>query len=433
MLARVCGAQLQLLRSSARPLVGRSLAAARPLVGTSRSRSSSPATAPGPEGETLDQELRRLASYGQTSVSLKATLDTGLGLLLAPACTNSTGLTTRQRTLIQIATFLKRELPVRLARRAVELQQLPEGLHNMRSVKRVREWYEHSFVDIRRSAMPVDVATEQAFHDLLHTIYERHAPTLVTMARGVHELRKEMLAKHEKGEFADKREIHTFLDKFYMSRIGIRILIGQYLELHREDQLDGYVGLINRHTSPAEVFRQAVEDATYLCEREHGDAPEVVLMGRTDLTFSYIPSHLYYIMFELLKNSLRATCEHHGSKRQTLPVVKVIIADGENNEDVVIKISDEGGGIPRSHMQRIWSYLFTTAKPAFGGAEDGGFSSFGDHTTDTPLAGLGYGLPISRSYARYFGGDLNLMSMEGHGTDAFLHLPRLGNRDEPLH
>ena len=30
------------------------------------------------------------------------------------------------------------------------------------------------------------------------------------------------------------------------------------------------------------------------------------------------------------------------------------------------------------------------------------------------------------------GGDLNLMSMEGYGTDAFLHLCRLGNKDEPL-
>ena len=44
---------------------------------------------------------------------------------------------------------------------------------------------------------------------------------------------------------------------------------------------------------------------------------------------------------------------------------QVIIADGETNEDVVIKISDEGGGIARSHLPRIWSYLFTTAPPAF--------------------------------------------------------------------
>jgi len=104
---------------------------------------------------------------------------------------------------------------------------------------------------------------------------------------------------------------------------------------------------------------------------------------------------------------------------------QVIIANGESNEDVVIKVSDEGGGIPRSHMPRIFSYLFTTATPAFD-------ADHGDHGTDSPLAGLGYGLPISRTYARYFGGDLNIMSMEGYGTDAFLHLSRLGNRSEPL-
>ena len=35
-------------------------------------------------------------------------------------------------------------------------------------------------------------------------------------------------------------------------------------------------------------------------------------------------------------------------------------------------------------------------------------------------------------YARYFGGDLNIMSMEGYGTDAFLHLNRIGDVAEPL-
>ncbi|KAG1364880.1 hypothetical protein G6F60_013676 [Rhizopus arrhizus] len=49
-----------------------------------------------------------------------------------------------------------------------------------------------------------------------------------------------------------------------------------------------------------------------------------------------------------------------------------------------------------------------------------------------PMAGFGYGLPISRLYARYFGGDLKLISMEGYGTDVYLHLNRLSNSDEPL-
>lgn len=78
-------------------------------------------------------------------------------------------------------------------------------------------------------------------------------------------------------------------------------------------------------------------------------------------------------------------------------------------------------------MNRIWSYLFTTANPQ---VLERMLSSqdVRDFDTASPLAGLGYGLPISRNYARYFGGDLIIMSMEGYGTDSFIYLPRLGNR-----
>ena len=39
-------------------------------------------------------------------------------------------------------------------------------------------------------------------------------------------------------------------------------------------------------------------------------------------------------------------------------------------------------------------------------------------------SGYGVGLPLSRLYAQYLGGSLNLMSMPGEGTTAFLHLKR---------
>jgi pyruvate dehydrogenase kinase 2/3/4 len=34
--------------------------------------------------------------------------------------------------------------------------------------------------------------------------------------------------------------------------------------------------------------------------------------------------------------------------------VEVVFAEGL--EDIAIKISDKGGGIPRSGMERLWSY-----------------------------------------------------------------------------
>jgi pyruvate dehydrogenase kinase 2/3/4 len=288
-------------------------------------------------------------------------------------------------------------------------------MRDMQSVKEVKQLYIQSFLELLDFEKKITTADQEAaFSRLVEGIYERHSRVLVQMARGAYEYRNFIAKEQGKSAFANMEETHDFLDRFYLCRIGIRVLIGQYLAL-RQPPVEHYVGIICSVTSPYEIVKRAIDDAAFMCTRKYGDAPEVIMSGRLDLTFPYVPTHLHYIMLELLKNSMRATVEWHGPDAD-FPPIKVVIADGSDNEDVVIKVSDEGGGIPRSNVQKIWSYLFTTADPSIQEGMVGVANNEAvDHGIDSPLAGLGYGLPISRSYCRYFGGDLSIMSMEGYG------------------
>lgn len=128
--------------------------------------------------------------------------------------------------------------------------------------------------------------------------------------------------------------------------------------------------------------------------------PPVQLICPKNLTFAYVPGHLSHIVFELLKNSLRAVVERFGvDKEDHFPPIKVVVVEGK--EDITIKISDEGGGIPRSAIPLIWTYMYTTME---GQRIDQDFQA---SDFKAPMAGFGYGLPLSRlvciSQAFFFG------------------------------
>eukprot|EP00607_Mallomonas_marina_P006864 CAMPEP_0182428864 /NCGR_PEP_ID=MMETSP1167-20130531/24302_1 /TAXON_ID=2988 /ORGANISM="Mallomonas Sp, Strain CCMP3275" /LENGTH=422 /DNA_ID=CAMNT_0024612045 /DNA_START=246 /DNA_END=1515 /DNA_ORIENTATION=+ len=357
---------------------------------------------------------------------MKLLMETGSGDLLHSHATNGNtsadAADIHQQIAIQVACFLHRELPIRLAHRAVELESIPIMCQS-KHVMQVANWYKESFRELRETEAPTDAIKEAKFAHIVQSIFHRHSNTLLTMAKGAHEIRQ--ILKQDVYEFAEYTEIQNSLEWFYMSRIGIRMLICQYLALKSPPNEPDMIGLISTRASPLMIANDAIRDTTYVCTRTHGEAPEVQIHGRTDLTFPYVSSHLHYMLVELLKNSMRATVEHAERKGWTsLPPIKIVIADGEENEDVAIKVSDEGGGIPRSHIKRMWSYLFTTANS---NVLDDILGDSSDFDTSTPLAGLGYGLPISRNYARYFGGDIVIMSMEGYGTDSFIYLPRLAD------
>merc|ERR1712187_414992 len=188
-------------------------------------------------------------------------------------------------------------------------------------------------------------------------------------------------------------------------------------------------GIVDDSCDPADICEQAAKHARRLC-RQHfrakhdvrivvessGDVGPQAGVARRRIRFPYVPQYLFYIMVELLKNSARATVESCQDMRQ-LQERPIVVTVGADPREVAIRVDDLAGGIPSAVVYRVWSVMSPTASKTEGATA---FSQEG-----TPLAGYGVGLPLSRLYARYLGGSLQLMSLPGIGSSAYLHLKRL--------
>ncbi|KAI4335078.1 hypothetical protein L6164_013759 [Bauhinia variegata] len=72
------------------------------------------------------------------------------------------------------AAMAARELPIRLARRAIELENLPYGLSQKPAILKVRDWYLDSFRDLRSFPEIKDMNDEKEFTEMIKAIKVRH-------------------------------------------------------------------------------------------------------------------------------------------------------------------------------------------------------------------------------------------------------------------
>uniref|UniRef100_A0A8C7ZDY9 Protein-serine/threonine kinase n=1 Tax=Oryzias sinensis TaxID=183150 RepID=A0A8C7ZDY9_9TELE len=319
--------------------------------------------------------------------------------------------------------FLRQELPVRLANIMKEIDYLPDKLLSTPSVKLLNSWYSRSLMELVDflEKDPDDKDVLKNFTKTLVNIRNRHNNVVPTMAQGVLEYKDAFGV-----DPVTNQNVQYFLDRFYMSRISTRMLMNQHTLI-----FDGsvnpahpkHIGSIDPSCDVVEVVKDLDRK---LCFLFHCYITNISLKlspcwkrftaknPDQPLHIVYVPSHLYHMLFELFKNAMRATVETHETS-PTLPPIKVRVSLG--SEDLTIKMSDKGGGVPLRKIERLFSYMYSTAPSPV----------HMDNSRNAPLAGFGYGLPISRLYAKYFQGDLQLYSMEGYGTSAVIYLKALSS------
>jgi len=331
---------------------------------------------------------------------------------------------------------------------------------------------------------------EVRFTEVMADLVQTHANTISILARGFLEARKyispkdvtRFLDEHLRARIGTRLIAEQHLSLHFSSQPHCEVM-------HDVDDNPGYIGVIDTRLKPARIVDHCANVVGEICELKYGVRPTVVINGEPEYEFAHIPVHLEYIITELLKNAFRATVES-GMEREPIEVTiaplpellpedtrgtksedirnEKIDNDAQGNVDVVsqrftgnnsttspptasnilplkhstpgvtIRIRDRGGGISPDNLGHIWDYSFTTFNDAkasstlSGGSHSGNgmdalnaFSGAGGDGAHS-LAGLGYGLPLGRAYAEYFGGGIAVQSLWGWGTDVYLSLRGVG-------
>jgi [3-methyl-2-oxobutanoate dehydrogenase (acetyl-transferring)] kinase len=215
--------------------------------------------------------------------------------------------------MITTAKYLLHTLPIRLARRIRQFQELPFLVGCNPHIMEVHLLYIRSFQILSNFKTVVDSQDEMDFTNMLQDRLEHHKGLLKSLAQGFTECKQYIKPDH----------MQIFLDRTLTSRLGIRMMCEHHIAMH--EHRDGYIGIINLWLSPRDLVLRCANFARQVCEDTYGVTPEVIVDGHVDIKFPYIAQPLEYIMEELLKNSFRATVEFH-RKRPQLPPVRVTIA-----------------------------------------------------------------------------------------------------------
>ena len=316
---------------------------------------------------------------------------------------NNTGVKKSKSLLLSQSKFLHEEISIRLSHRVFDLLKLPYGIPLIDPVKNVIDLYSDSFERIQKKNI-INQEDVHNFSVLLLDIKDKHNHLEDEIAKGLNILKDSL-----DPSLINYDLINNELDKFFLSRISIRTLITQNNEILNNNSLI-------KNCNLNKIINDSIDNVNYICESVYGWNPEIDLVNNSEINFPYIPSHIYYILNEILKNSCVAHFKDCNEDE------KITIDFSEGKQDIIIKISDKANSFPYDDLDRMMTYSYSSSPLDI--VEEYELSK------KPIISGFGFGLPMSRLYAKYFGGKLIINPMENKGTDVFIYINKLGNNPE---
>jgi len=262
----------------------------------------------------------------------------------------------------QSANYVRQELPIRIAHRIRDLQALPFVVMSNVHLEEVYNKYWHAFEVFRLLPTISNLEENEKFCELLKELLEDHLTIIPSLTIGIVES-----SHHLPAELLD-----GFMMRMLRSRISRRVLAEQHISLsealddpfhffndpspsssgskaegeggggdlaspnhfNSDQEIGDHVGIIYTHLSLSSVVKKGINLLNQMFKEESKESgkeikvPEILLDGDLKTRFAYIPEHLEYIVFELLKNAMRSTMKRDvklwDSIRELLPSSGVV-------------------------------------------------------------------------------------------------------------
>ncbi|TID16699.1 hypothetical protein CANINC_004151 [Pichia inconspicua] len=191
---------------------------------------------------------------------------------------------------------------------------------------------------------------------------------------------------------------NSFLNDHLSDRILTHLIAQNHLSIKNSGN-----PLLSKLPTIESIINSSTTFVNSLTEQTYADSINTSLTINESIKspFIYPPTHLEYILTEILKNAARASLESKSSN----PIKILLVRSNENS--LTIRITDNANGIPSNILPHIWEYSFSTS------------------LTKGSVAGMGYGLPLARTYANLLGGDIQLHTIQNKGTSVYIHINQL--------
>ena len=286
---------------------------------------------------------------------------------------------------------------MRIAHRIINLSNFPICLREFSQIKNVKNLYFNSFNIIDNHPPIITPEDCDSFNKELNKIKTNHRDIPIQISTAVQEFK-------DFSKF-DNYQLNIKLNEFYHARIGIRLLIDYYNFLFN-NKLNNYL-----ECNIEEIINSSFNNARDLCSRVYSKyIPNLIIKNEVSSNLLYIPSHLHYISFEIFKNAIRATLDANKSNPLELEIK-------ETKNQIIFVFRDFGNSISHNEIKNLFNYNYTTVSDS-------------DTRKKELIAGYGHGLPLSRLYSRFFGGNILFIPFHGIKSEVILYLNKNANTYE---